>query len=278
MKQLFFWGTIIGLAAALVSCEKRPAPPKPGTPAFYWATAQEAYRAGDYARASTNLVEISRTTNEYTARARPWHIVLTAGMASGYSELAEAYAQGAKLNRAMVSNFRRQTTVLRSMAAGAAIEFVEAVHVATDNDKDPMVAIAFPRGSGPSDPPMGLKKVASGAWLQDSEREALQAAMVQRGVRNAEARFLAGSPPPQGEPKVATEPGLTVPRSGFFYAAAAMLHEQAALFSAGKLNQPKRLQILCQQATETLQSIPETPDTRALSTRIQNTLKKAKTT
>ncbi len=40
--------SIAGLLAAGTSCSSGPQPPQPGTPAFYWAAANQTYRAGDF--------------------------------------------------------------------------------------------------------------------------------------------------------------------------------------------------------------------------------------
>lgn len=38
----------VALLAAGTSCASGPQPPSPGTPAFYWAAANETWRSGDY--------------------------------------------------------------------------------------------------------------------------------------------------------------------------------------------------------------------------------------
>src|SRR5271165_5999704 len=90
---------VILIALAATSCSTGPQPPKPGTPGFSWAAAKESYRAGDYPKTDTNLVEVIRTDNEYAARARAWDMVISAGLAQGFSQLAESYEAGGRANR-----------------------------------------------------------------------------------------------------------------------------------------------------------------------------------
>src|ERR1035437_2214362 len=89
----------LGLVAAGTSCSSGPQPPQPGTPAFYWATAKETYRAGDFLKASENLQRILVSENEFTARARAWDTVISAGLTQGYIELADNWEAGARANR-----------------------------------------------------------------------------------------------------------------------------------------------------------------------------------
>jgi len=67
---------------------------------------------------------------------------------------------------------------------------------------------------------------------------------------------------------------VLVPRDVFLLAAARALQEESELFTANKLDQPTRQKLLCQQALDVLHAIPETKETKALTTKIQTTMKK----
>src|SRR5258708_18548260 len=69
--------SIVGLLAAATSCSSGPQPPQPGTPPFYWAAANETYRAGDVLKTDENLQRILATENEFSARARAWDAVIS---------------------------------------------------------------------------------------------------------------------------------------------------------------------------------------------------------
>src|SRR6185437_3529708 len=81
---------VVSANLILFSCGGDNAP-KPGTPAFYWAAAKETYAAGDYQKTVEHLGNIVSGQNEYVARAQPWLLVLTSGMALCYMDLAESF-------------------------------------------------------------------------------------------------------------------------------------------------------------------------------------------
>src|SRR5579871_4751371 len=79
----------LALLVATTSCASGPKPPEPGTPAFFWGSAQESYRGGDMARTDEQLQKVLASDNEFSARARVWDIVISAGLAQGHSEMAD---------------------------------------------------------------------------------------------------------------------------------------------------------------------------------------------
>src|ERR1035438_7858332 len=82
---------------ALNSCSG-PAAPQPGSPGFFWNAAKGTFAAGDYTMTAQHLDDLlSKDDGEYAARALPWSLVLTSGMADGYMEAADAYEKGAKI-------------------------------------------------------------------------------------------------------------------------------------------------------------------------------------
>src|SRR5512138_1722946 len=86
---------VVSVFLILCSCSTQTSTVvKPGTPAFFWGAARETYAAGDYTKALEHLDNLISTENEYTARALPWSLVLTAGASAGYMEVADAYEAG----------------------------------------------------------------------------------------------------------------------------------------------------------------------------------------
>jgi hypothetical protein len=270
-------GTFL-LALVTTSCSSGPTPPRPGTPAFYWNAAKDAYRAGDYVKTDTQLAEIVRTDNEYAARARAWSMVINAGLSQGYSQLSDSFEAGARANRANPMPFRKQVTTLSSLASASDMQLVETLHHFLERDKDPTVLLAFDYPGGAAAEPGSLKRVAGGILIQDSERDALQLAMLQRGVLLSLCRFT-GSPDDSAKTleKFKT-PEVRVPREVVLFAVAKTLFDQSEIFGSNKLDQPARLKALCQEALEALKAIPETKETKALAAKIQASLKKLKNT
>ncbi len=117
--------SIVGLLAVGTSCSSGPQPPQPGTPAFYWAAANETYRAGDVLKTDENLQRILATENEFSARARAWDAVISAGLTQAYIDLADTWEAGARANRNNPTPFRKQVSALRSQASTSAIQFAE---------------------------------------------------------------------------------------------------------------------------------------------------------
>ncbi|MBZ5625285.1 MAG: hypothetical protein LAQ69_42275 [Acidobacteriia bacterium] len=266
------------LILGAVSCSTGPARPQPGTPAYSWASAQEAYRKADFQKTNSSLLEVIHTDNEFTARARPWQIIVSAGVARGFSEMADSYEAGGRANRENPMPFHKQMTNLRSMASGAALEFAEGVHAFMEKDKDPDVRLTFEYPAGAAAEPTAVGKVSTGMLLQDSERDSMQTAMLERGVLLSLCRAVDSPDDPAKTLEKFKAGEVRVPRNVFLFAAAKALHEQSELFSSKKLDQPVRAKLMDQEALEALQSIPETKETKALAARIQASLKKMKST
>lgn len=273
--RVALWSAL-ALAWAGASCSSGPRPPEPGTPAFIWGAAKQTYHSGDFRKTSENLVQLIQTDNDFTVRARPLSAVLSAGLAQGYFDLAENYEAGARANRANPTPFRKQVTTARSLSSAAALEFAENIHAFLAKDKEPNVVLAcdFPTGSV-TEPP-GIRKIADGMLMQDSEKELLETAMLQRGVVMTMSRVL-GAPDDTAKALELFKAGEpSVPRATFVYGTAKTLYDLSALYGPKKLDLPNRLQMMCQEAMDALQSIPETKETKALATRIQASLKKIK--
>ena len=271
--------SVVGLLAAGTSCSSSgPQPPQPGTPAFYWAAARETYGAGDFIKTSENLQRILVSENDFTARARAWDTVISAGLAQGYIELADTWESGARANRADSTPFRKQVSALRSLASAAAIQFAENAHKMVGADKDPNILLAFAYPTGAAAAPAGLKRVAGGILVQDSERDLLQAAMLQRAVLLSVCAAVGSRNDAAGAQEKLKTGEFRVPRDTFLLAAAKSLSEQSELFTGTKLDQPNKLKLMSQEAVEVLQPLPQTKETKSLTDKIQARLKKARIT
>ena len=97
--------SIIGIVVACtfaVSCSSgggdgtaKPATAKPGTPQYYWAAAGQTFKNGEFDKTVMNLSKLD-ANEKFAAKSQPWHMITAAGMAQGYSGLAETYTNGAK--------------------------------------------------------------------------------------------------------------------------------------------------------------------------------------
>src|SRR5579872_2397096 len=118
---------LLVVLAFLTSCSGPSAGPDTASAAFYWNAAKETYGAGDYLKTLNDLDHLMDNRSEYTARAIPWSLVLTAGMANGYMELADYYTSGARVNKAEALAFRRKANDFRTMASPLALRFAQNV-------------------------------------------------------------------------------------------------------------------------------------------------------
>ena len=156
------------------------------------------------------------------------------------------------------------------------MEFAESVHQFLQKDRASDIPLACEYPTGAIAEPAAMRKVAGGILIQDSEKELLETAMLQRGVLQAMTQ-MAGAPDDAAKTLEMFKAGeAKVARPTFVFAAAKALHDRSELFGSRKLDQPNKLQALCSEADEALKSIPETKDTKALSKKIQAALKKVK--
>lgn len=256
-----------------MSCSSGPAAPEKGTPAFYWQAARETYAAGDYAKTLEDLDNLVATDNEFTARALPWSLVLTSGLASGYMELADNYAIGARVNKSDPSGFRRVVSNSRGSANRLALQFADNFGKLDKlKDSNITLAFAFPKGSGGQ--VTQFVKVTSGMVLPAAEADMAQQRSLERGVVLATCR-AAGAPDDAAKTAEIMKSGVTqVPRNTFMMAMTQSLYEESQLYTATKLDEPQKMQILCQRAQEAIKGLPESKESKDLSAKIEKAMKK----
>ncbi len=258
-----------------ISCSSGPVAPEKGTPAFYWQAARETYTAGDYVKTLEHLDNLVAGDNEFTARALPWSMVLTSGMAAGYMELAEDYTIGARVNKSDPSGFRRTVSDSRGTANRLALQFAENFGK-LDKLKEGNItlAFAFPKGSGAQ--VAALNKVTNGIALAPSEADAVQKRTVERGVVLAVCR-AAGTPDDAAKTTELMKNGdAQIPRSTFMLAMTQALYEESQLYASNKLDEPQKMAILCERAQQALKGLPASKETKDLSAKIEKAMKKKK--
>jgi hypothetical protein len=268
----------VGAAVFLAACSSESTTPDPGTPAFLWNAAERAYHNGDFMKANDYLSELQQTDNAFSPRARIWQTVLAGGMARGYCELADGYESGGRLNKADPLAFHKQVMDLRTMASHAAMDFTQAVHSFVERDPSAEVQLAFDLPPGSAADPPAVRKAWAGILMQEAEAQALETAMVERGV----IRAVCQANGTEGDSAQALERfrsgEVKTPRTTFLYAAAKTLFDVSDVFTLNKLDQPQRRRVMLEQAVAALHSIPETKEGAAMVTKIQVMLKKIPTT
>jgi hypothetical protein len=264
----------VALACFAVSCSTGPQPPQPGTPAFFYGAAQQVYKAGDLLKTNDDLLEVLQTENEFTAKARVWQIALSAGIVQGADDLAVAYEAGAKMNRANPAPFRIAASQLRTLGGHSALDFAQQVHTLMAKEKGPQIALDFPFPPGSAVEPPVLRKVYAGVILQEAEAASLQTAMLERGVVQSVCKFAGQADDPAKTLDLFKTAPAQVNRDAFLFAAAKLLFAESDIFGSRKLDQPTRLKVMFDEATEALTAVPDSKEKKALSDKIEAALKK----
>jgi hypothetical protein len=222
-----------------------------GTPEFYWYAAKETYAAGDYQKTADHLDHLIDGQNEYTARAIPWSLVLTSGMAAGYIELADDYTAGARVNKANALAFRRKATEYRTMASPLVLRFGQNVEKLRQIPAGGVqLAFGVPKGSAAT--PALLTQIAAGMQLAPADGEQAQLLAIQRNVLLAVCR-AAGAPNDTARTdEVLGHASALLPRANFESAIAQMLTAEAALYARDRLDDPQKLDAIRQRAQSVL--------------------------
>jgi hypothetical protein len=211
-----------------------------GTPEFYWYAAKETYAAGDYIKTADHLDHLIASQNEYTARAVPWSLVLTSGIAAGYMELADAYAAGARVNKANALAIRKKASDYRTMASPLVLRFAQNV------DKMNLVPaggvqLAFGLPKGTAQQPALMAQIAKGYQLDKADEEQAAMLTVQRNVLLAVCR-AAGAPNDSARTEeVLSHASALIARAQFENTISQILTLESSLYSREKLDDPEKL-------------------------------------
>ncbi|HMC58614.1 MAG TPA: hypothetical protein VKJ01_05430 [Candidatus Solibacter sp.] len=273
-RCLAFGAPVLALAI-LSSCSSEPAGPARGTPAYYWQAAGETYKAGDYMKTLEHLEQILASDNDFAARALPWALVLTSGMASGYMELADPYETGGRMNKSDPTAFRRPIRDYRGLANRLSLQFAE-LAARLDKVQGDNVPLAFGYPAGTAAPVAALTKVASGVVLTAPDAEAAKKRAIERGVLLAACR-MAGAPDDTARTEaILRAPDAKVARPALLLAVAQTLFNESQLYGPRKLEDPEKVTLFCQRAQDMLKKVPESKGSKDLAAKIQNVLKKSK--
>jgi hypothetical protein len=257
----------------LFSCSGSNAP-QPGTPGFYWSAAKETYNAGDFQKTIENLGNIMSSQNEYVARAQPWLLVLTSGMARGYMDLGDAFEAGAKANRSQTTAFRRQVNEYRGFANQLSLQFAETF--GNFQSKDEYVTLAFPYPTGSPTEVVLLTKVANGVMPPAPEIDTAQKRALERAVLLTTCRAAGAQDDPAKALDLLKTADAKVPRATFIHAMAAALFEESQLYGRSRMDNPEKMKIFCSRAQDALKLLPASKETDDLNKKIEAALKKSK--
>ena len=259
------------------SCSTAPRGPQPGTPAFYWQAASETFAARDYLKTVDHLGRLTRTEGEFASRALPWQLVLTAGLAKAYGDLADEFDSGAKVNIFKPMPLRRVMSDYRTLAEGRALEFGEAFMRFEKALKDQQtVALEFPFPSSDVAEIQDLKKIRAGSLLPEANMAVVVRKMIERSVTQV-ACAAVGAPGDTAKAQTLFQAGpVQAPREVFLLAMVGNLYDQARLFVRTKLDKPDRIKLFAGEAYDTLKLLKENKQTKDLTAKFQKLEKAAK--
>jgi len=230
----------IALAAiALTSCSNTITA-RADSPEFYWAAARQTYAAGDYLATVDQLDHLLDNRNDFTARAIPWSLVLTTGLAAGYIELADDYTRGARNNPADAAAFRRRAAEYRNLASPLALQAARIVDKLAQLPPG-SITLTFGRPRGNLAPTPELFKIAAGLRVTDEEAEAAPVHALERNVLMS-ACLAVGAPNDSAKASEILGHASTItPRAAFAAAMADMLDKTSALYGRTGLDSPSKL-------------------------------------
>ena len=257
----------------LTSCSSGPAGPEKGTPAFYWQAAKETFVAGDNMKTLEHLDKLLAPDNEYAARALPWSLVVTGGMAAGFAELADHYELGARANKTDPAWFRRRVSEYRTQAKQLSLQFADRF-AKVGQIKGDTLALAFGYPKGTATPSPQLTRVTNGIALPQADVDLALTHTLQRDVLLAACR-AAGAPDDTAKGEtILKDPEAKIARPVFQMAMAQSLYDLSQIYTPMKADDPDKMKIFCERADDALKTVPESKDTKALEAKIQKVLKK----
>ncbi len=273
--QLFLFSVVLALLALVISCESGPRPPAQGTPEWHWQNAETTWQSGDLPKTADNLGQVISAGGPLAARALPWRLVLTAGLASGYMDIADALEQGGRANQAAATEFRRLMNNYRTMANRQVGAFYETNTAMKQADPAGPIPLAFSFPTGSALPVAELNRAREGAPVSEAEISAAERRVLQRAVLLKTSVAVGAEEDTAKAQQVFNAEDPTVPKDTFMLGTAKMLQEITGYYGPYKLDRPDRLKLFGEQALEILKSLPESDESKELVAEIEKEIKAA---
>ena len=255
------------------------APPAVGTPAWLWLAAKDTYKAGDLDKTSIHLEKIGKQgDNPYAERARVWRAVITAGLAQGHLELAQAYAKGWVANRTNKNFYLRQKSDHLKEAQRYGIGLFECYEACTKQplDKTLVLEFPFPKGSGAE--VADLDRVYKGMDMPEAMRADAHEKALDRGVVRAVSAVLTTADDVPGAQKALASGRAEVPAARMLLAMGATLETLSVVFDSRNLAEPDKEKLFHERAQDAAKRVlamePEAP-LKAAAKKLQADAEKA---
>jgi len=221
----------------------------------HWSAAKEQYAAGDYLKAMQNLDPLLDGPAEYRAKALPFSLVLTAGAASGYLDMADYYTSGAHVNKAHAAVLHRKASDYRALANHMVLQFAENVgKMETLGSRS--VQLAFGPLKGTAAEPALFRQISDGMELVSTDEDTALALAVDRGVLLAVCAAAGQPNNPTRTTEMLQRGSAIVNRATFMKAMADMLMQDAKLYGRNSLDDPSKMAKLRQVAQDATKEVP----------------------
>ena len=175
----------------LVTGACSPRGPARGSPEWLLQAALDTYAAGDLEKAVEHLEKLKRSEGSpYVVRARVWRIILTAGIAHGHLEMAEAYAAGSRITGANKTALLLKKVAHLKEARRHAFYALESYEAFFKESSEQPVVLEFPFRKGSAAPVTELNRVYDGLDLGAEQRGPVKVKALDRGVVRAVSTVL----------------------------------------------------------------------------------------
>lgn len=270
MKRI---GLPVVAALLAAGCASGPQAPEKGTPAFYWSAARENFSKSDWLKTADNLGSLTKSSNEYSKRAIAWNLALTAGMASGYAELADAFEIGGRVNKANPGPFRKQMNDYRTMASRMALSLAEQVGRIDKDLAGDKIPLDFPFPTGTVAPSPVIGKVQTGILPTAGETEAAEKKTLEKNILEA-VSAAAGAGDSAKAREMMKAGAVEVPAAAYRMAIAKALATAAGQYASTKLDQPDKMKAIAGMAQNLMKGAPDSKEAKELNEKIAAMLKK----
>jgi hypothetical protein len=232
-----------------------------GTPEWYWAAAHETFEAADYTKTEEHLEQVVKSDLDVKQQAAVWRTLVLAGLARGYMELGDAYAETAENNPRMTAQVQNPIQEYRRTARRYAIELTESMSTLRkliEGSENVSFDFAFPGGSYNVSPVLTQFKAGQSPppnQLLDAERETLE-----RGILIEASEMVgAGSDVNRARAMFDTRP-VSVSSAEFLWALGDSTYSLSDLFEQKRLNEPQVRKVMLQTALDCIGPALEAQD------------------
>lgn len=230
--------------ALLASCSTGGPPAAADPWAASWEHAEQLFAAGDMDETLRQVEKMLQAPEPYRAKAAAWKLMILAGSARGYYELAEAHQSGSKEDAGQAPRLWRATSTYRSRCRAASLALAEMAVVADRYfSGSDAVELDFPFPTETASRSALVESVAVGRPIPDAQVQAVVDYTVRRGVALTMCEAATGTSwKESGE--LCVERRAVIPKPRLLAMFGKVLYEQAELFGRKQLDDSNKHALL----------------------------------